>query len=1300
MLEANFRVALKKKLDVLSASESVEVLLGYKPQEFLSSRVSLEKMIHPDDADAARILFSPKANDPGGTVNLRIRHADGRIRCMRGCYRREFAAKGDPILNLTLRNVASCLEDQPHQASDVNLRAVMDSLDEAVYFKDRNHVIAAANQSFCRMFPDSAGEPRNLAGLTDYELYSEYYADRSYRLEKQVFAGEPLVRVVEEIVGRQGEKIWQDNRKFPVRDREGQIIGVFTTIAAVSEGAMAERAIRDVEESLKEVQKIAGVGSFVVDLQTESWSASDISYEILGIDRGCERTLAHWTHLIHPDDFARLEPVFGEFVKDKERMLDLETRFIRQTDRSLRWAHVRGRLELNAEGSPQTLRGTIQDISRRKLVEGELMESTGLLQRFIQDAPTGLAMFDREMRYISASQRWLEDHDIEDLDFVGRCHYDIISTIPERWKGQHRRAMEGETISFREDSYPKEDGSVRWVRRTVRPWWTGDGAVGGIVVLSEDITERKLAEGALNESREQLQLFIEHAPAALAMFDQQMRYISASRRWIEDYSLLGQDIIGRSHYEIFPHIPERWREAHRRGLAGDRFRVEEDRFERADGTVNWLRWEMIPWRTGDGRIGGIILFSEDITKQKAGEERLHLAASVFAHASEGILITDVEGAILDVNEAFTRITGYAREEVLGRNPRMLNSGRQTREFYSEMWTQLKEKGHWSGEIWNRAKSGQIFAEILTISAVPDAKGNTKQFVAMFSDITSLKEQERRLEHIAHYDLLTGLPNRVLLADRLHQAMAQAHRSKRLVAIACLDLDNFREVNDHHGHNKGDQLLVAITHRMTLALREGDTLARLGGDELVAVMLDLTSVDEGHSLITGLLESAAEPVQLGDLDVQVSASIGVTFFPQADDVDADQLLRQADQAMYHAKLSGKGRYHIFDPTLDRSLRGHHEDLQRIRSALAANEFELYYQPKVNMCTGTILSAEALIRWNHPEHGLMLPGQFLPILEGNPLAIELGEWVIDSALKQVELWRGEGLDIPVSVNVDAQQLQQPGFVDRLSELLARHPSISPFMLELEVLESSALQDVNQVSQVIRDCSMLGISFAIDDFGTGYSSLSYLKRLPVHFLKIDRTFVHDMLDDPEDLTILEGVLGLANAFRREAVAEGVETVEHGLMLLRLGCQFAQGYGIARPLPARDLPTWASDWRPDPRWANVSAIDPANFPLLYASVEHRAWLAALEEFLNGHRNTPPTMDQHLCRFGTWLDAEASAGRGGRPGFQAIDSLHQRVHAYANGLLDLKAHSEEEASFGGLNELYTLRDGMLEKLQYFVQSL
>ena len=577
------------------------------------------------------------------------------------------------------------------------------------------------------------------------------------------------------------------------------------------------------------------------------------------------------------------------------------------------------------------------------------------------------------------------------------------------------------------------------------------------------------------------------------------------------------------------------------------------------------------------------LLTVQVTTLREAEAKLQLAASVFNSAREAIVITNVTGEVMDVNQAFSYITGFDREEALGRNPRFLGSGVKHQNFYATLWRDLTDKGHWYGEIWNRHKNGTLYAAMQTISAVRSSDGQVTHYLALFSDITASKNHQIALEHIAHYDSLTNLPNRVLMADRLQQGIVQAQRRGQLLAVAYLDLDGFKTINDQHGHEVGDKLLISVSSRMKQTLREGDTLARMGGDEFVAVLVDLANSAYALPMLSRLLTAIAQPVQIGNLTLQVSASLGVTFYPQQEDVEADQLLRQADQAMYLAKVAGKNRLHVFDSEQDRSARGHHESLKNIRLALQRDEFVLHYQPKVNMRTGMVVGAEALIRWQHPEQGLLPPATFLPVIEDHSLAIEIGEWVINTALTQIERWQAQGLQMPVSVNVGAHQLQHPLFTGRLRELLAAHPTLKPGLLELEVLETSALADIESVSRVIKACGDMGVMFALDDFGTGYSSLSYLKRLQVNLLKIDQSFVRDMLVDPDDLAILKGVIGLATAFRRQVIAEGVETVAHGRLLLQLGCDLAQGYGIARPMPAHELPAWVLAWQTQADWCEL---------------------------------------------------------------------------------------------------------------------
>jgi diguanylate cyclase (GGDEF)-like protein/PAS domain S-box-containing protein len=581
-----------------------------------------------------------------------------------------------------------------------------------------------------------------------------------------------------------------------------------------------------------------------------------------------------------------------------------------------------------------------------------------------------------------------------------------------------------------------------------------------------------------------------------------------------------------------------------------------------------------------GAVLGTVLAMRDESEKRAQEYRMNLLASVVEHASESVVITNPDTVIIDVNQAFTEVTGYTRDEAVGQKISILKSGRHDRSFYERMWEDLGSSGYWHGEIFNRRKSGEIFVEMASISAVRDSRGKVTHYFGLFTDITLLKDQQRQLEHLAYYDVLTGLPNRRLLADRFEVALSQTLRSRGDLAVCYLDLDGFKEVNDRFGHRTGDQLLVEVAERLKGSVRSGDTVARLGGDEFVLVLLGFDRTAVNDRTLDRILGSLATPFALADTAINISASIGVALCPEDGGNDLDSLLRHADHAMYIAKQAGRNRWHIFDAQHDREVQEHHERRENIVRALQQGEFRLHYQPKVNMRTGVVLGAEALIRWQHPEKGLLPPAEFLPIIQDSDLSIAVGDWVIGEALRQIDDWRRLGLVIPVSVNISAQHMQHPQFLANLAGQLERYPGLPQEVIEVEVLESSALADITGASAVIRECRRLGVTVALDDFGTGYSSLTYLRRLPVSCIKIDQTFVRDMLMSRDDTAIVESVISLAKAFQREVIAEGVETVEHGLSLLRMGCEFGQGYGIARPMPGEAIPAWMATWRPDPAW------------------------------------------------------------------------------------------------------------------------
>ncbi|MEH6356758.1 MAG: EAL domain-containing protein [Marinobacter sp.] len=558
------------------------------------------------------------------------------------------------------------------------------------------------------------------------------------------------------------------------------------------------------------------------------------------------------------------------------------------------------------------------------------------------------------------------------------------------------------------------------------------------------------------------------------------------------------------------------------------------------------------------------------TARFSADSKLRESASVFRYANEGIFITDSDFSILDVNAAFTKITGFGKEEAVGQSPQQLFSSRQDDVLMPEALQKLVEVGEWQNDLHITNKHGKSVIVRQNISAVRGERSEMRRYVFLLNDITEIKEYQGQLENMAKYDALTNLPNRVLLGDRLTQAMRQAERSNDRLALLFMDLDGFKQVNDTLGHDVGDKLLQKITGRVSQELRVSDTFSRFGGDEFVVLLPGIGETKMAENFVCRILLAVAEKVILGEQEIFITASIGLTFYPQSEAQDADQLLRQADQAMYVAKQKGRNRVQYFDAENDRTVRSLHENQTRIKLGLNRHEFVLFYQPKVNLKSGEVVGAEALIRWQHPERGLVAPNDFLPLIEHDSLSVELGEWVLNSALSQMTEWRSQGVFIPVSVNINSLHLRQLDFVERLAAILSLYPSIPKGQIELEIVETSSLENLEIVSETIKACRQLGVACSLDDFGTGYSSLSYLRRLPVERLKIDMSFVRGMLVDPNDFAIVQGILGLAKSFGLGVIAEGVETPEHSKQLVKLGCDFGQGYGIARPMPAAAMPDW----------------------------------------------------------------------------------------------------------------------------------
>jgi diguanylate cyclase (GGDEF)-like protein/PAS domain S-box-containing protein len=614
----------------------------------------------------------------------------------------------------------------------------------------------------------------------------------------------------------------------------------------------------------------------------------------------------------------------------------------------------------------------------------------------------------------------------------------------------------------------------------------------------------------------------------------------------------------------------------------------EKRYLRKDGSVICVSVQVSFVLDADGNPVYGISVIQDISARKQVEleslvsHQRYLA--LFEQMPEGVLLIDNELRVIGHNHEAERQLRYDAEKLRSLHLYDIEAMDDLQAIAARR-VRLAALGRDDFESIYRTSDGNLLHVDVSVKVVSLLDGQV-MYQVLFRDISEKKQAAQLIERMAYSDQLTGLANRALLADRLQQAMTAAHRRGQLLAVVFLDLDGFKAINDQYGHQTGDLLLRALAVRMKEGLREGDTLARLGGDEFVAVFQDVPDAQASVQMLMRLLDGCSQPVHLGTLTLKVSASLGVTFYPQNEEVDADHLLRQSDQAMYQAKLSGKNKYHIFDAEKDRTARGHHASLERVRMALQNQEFVLHYQPKVNMKTRAVVGVEALIRWQHPEQGLLAPGLFLPLIENHRLSVDVGEWVIEQALLQLAEWQTQGLQIPISVNISAMQIQQVDFFARLQACMQAFPGLRPNGLQLEILETSALEDIEQVAKFVLQCKALGVDFALDDFGTGYSSLTYLRRLPVAVVKIDQSFVRDMLLDPDNMSILDGILWIMRRLKRSVIAEGVETLAHGRVLMDLGCELAQGYGIGRPMPVSALPGWMQTWENDLEWKAVALV------------------------------------------------------------------------------------------------------------------
>ncbi|NIA56486.1 EAL domain-containing protein [Massilia sp. TW-1] len=778
------------------------------------------------------------------------------------------------------------------------------------------------------------------------------------------------------------------------------------------------------------------------------------------------------------------------------------------------------------------------------------------------------------------------------IDFVSDAIEDISGYPASRFIGAHtdtwadvicaedrklqRHFIKGAVLAARpyEIEYRILDaaGIERWVLESGQPVGFEGNAVFWIDGIISDISERKY-----NEMRIEALLAEQGAVLDNVMFGilyvRERRVVSTNRRFDELFGYAEGELVGDPIGVLFPTVDDyaQGLDAATPVLAGGSDFSDDRAFRRRDGSLFWCAVSgraLDPERHDEGSIW---VFA-DITERRQAEEKLRLSATVLEHIADGVMVIDVHGRIVATNPAFTQITGYTESEAVGTHSNLTRMTGDDTGLHEALWADLAEMGFWRGEIHNRRKNGEAYLEWLTVSAVRDDHDAVTHYVCVFSDITKVKESQDKLDHLAHHDPLTGLPNRLLFHDRLQHAMVRAARDGSQLAVMFIDLDRFKTVNDTLGHHVGDELLKQVAGELIQCLREGDTLARLGGDEFIVLLEDVDGAQGARQVAEKLMQLFEGPVVVSDYELFVTGSVGISLFPR-DAVDMNVLIRNADVAMYQAKARGRNGYQLYAPSMDGDGAERLRMEGLLRRAIERDEIRLHYQPQVDIETGRLTGAEALVRWHSPELGHVPPVRFIPLAEDIGFIGQLGAWVLEEACRQVVCWEAAGLYVPkIAVNLSGRQFDRGSLAPLVARVLA-DTGLAPQRLQLEVTESVIMNTADAL-QYINDLHALGVELAIDDFGTGYSSLAYLKQLPVQTLKIDRSFIKDIPADKDDEAIAIAIVQLGKSLDLAVIGEGVETAEQAAFLLRHGCRRAQGYLYGRPMaPGELLDTWRED-------------------------------------------------------------------------------------------------------------------------------